>query len=354
MSAASFSPRSPQLLRRLLGRAPRPARAGAAAAPPRRGRSSRAASPAPAPGTPSGRAPTSDSFEEVSAFSLGLRRPYGLSALLAHGRVGPARGHGQRSRRGGARRPRRRARGGRAGRRAGWRPASGRGRPARGRRGRSPARGSGRAGAGRRGARGGGGRRRRRACRGPRRRPAAARLRRHSQGFWSRLRGGRRVSSVSAQVGSAPARWSRAGKHPARAAVAGSPVLRLQRLGAEELERRRRGRRGRPPSSKPMSFCETAEHRRAGASICVCSSSCALARGLQLLVDGLPLVLAARRPRRRSRGRAGRPRRRGSRPASRRSSRRSTHRRRGCPARFAIVSVFRTRACSTRSSGRWR
>ena len=62
--------------------------------------------------------------------------------------------------------------------------------------------------------------------------------RRQSASLWSRRRGGRRVSRVADQVGSAPVRRSRAGNAPGRpplAAAVARPVSR-QRLGPQQLQ----------------------------------------------------------------------------------------------------------------------
>ena len=114
--------------------------------------------------------------------------------------------------------------------------------------------------------------------------------RRHSQGFWSRARGTRSVSIVSAQVGSAPSRWSRAG----RASAAGSPSVvascaRLQRLGSDQLQRAG-DRRAEMLLVQADAIPADLPAGSRSASICLRQGILPLACRFQLFLDGLPPV----------------------------------------------------------------
>ena len=192
----------------------------------------------------------SDALEQLERLRLRVAR-VGLERPLALRSARPSAPRPARAPRAAARRRGRRARDGRAGPRAGSSRRPARGRRARGRGGRSPGSGSARAGAGRRAARGAGGRSS--SVSTPASSKTTGRIgasRRQSASFWFCLRGARRVSSVAAQLGSAPARRSSGGKRPDLAASSSRGLARaVRRRGARASRRARRGTA--PPRSRP-------------------------------------------------------------------------------------------------------
>ena len=115
--------------------------------------------------------------------------------------------------------------------------------------------------------------------------------RRQSASFWSRRRGGRRVSRVAAQVGSAPrptVEGRERRRHPPLAGAVARPVSR-QRLGAQQLQRARQGvaeRLGLEPHPGPRAL------EQAAAPLDLLRQVVPpVARRLQLLLGDLPADL---------------------------------------------------------------
>ncbi len=102
------------------------------------------------------------------------------------------------------------------------------------------------------------------------------------------LSGARRVSIVSAQVGSAPSRWSMAGNSAPRPVRRPAPSTGLSGSApisskAHEMAERKWS------SSRPMLFCDSAKPRAELVDL-LAQVVLTLAGRLQFLLDGLPLV----------------------------------------------------------------